>query len=810
MFRHIFPLRRFFLLRWQWLNFFILLSISSSGLATELERIGYASMPGNKLQINLNFSQSPPTPISFSTDNPARIVLDFPYVMLGLDKKTQTIGVGAVQGARAVQTNDRTRVVLNLVGTAPFDISTQDRRVLVTVDNIVQSSNSVQREDPLTQASLASGRRSTAPGYAGYDDRPSYDDSPSYDSRPSYDARSSYADRPTDNDSPGYTDSRSYDDQPAYDDRRYQDPGYGAPSYTPSYQDSRSYDSNNRRTARYQSQGPHISNIDFRRTAQDAGRIIITLSTPDIVVDMQEQAGEIILNFPDTGLPERLDRRLDVIDFATPITFIDTSMQGGDVQMRITVTGNYEHLAYQSGETYVVEVKEREEEETPQELRRKPPSYSGQKVSFNFQNIDIRAALLLLTDLPGVNLNMVASENVTGTITLRLKNVPWDQALDIILESNGLGMKKVGNVIMIDRKDLIAKREQKELEAQKKIKELEPLHTEFIQINYAKAEDFKTLLRHVGGNTEQHHSFLSKRGNVSMDERTNTLIVQDTVSRLEDIRRLITALDVPVRQVLIESRVVIAEDTFSRALGVKFGYSGNQDLGEGNGVVVGGKVAGNTTFSNTTGFSSENTLVGDGEGENFIISLPETLGSAQNAALGLAIGKIGSYLLQLELSALQQEGRGEIVASPRVITANQKTATIYQGQQRAYRAAAGVGAVAEAQFKDAFLKLEVTPQITPDDRVIMELVVDKDDFLPSPAGGEPPVSKRQVKTQVLVDNGETVVLGGVYEQNRRNEIERVPFLSDIPILGNLFKRRKKEDTKSELLIFVTPKILKET
>lgn len=727
--------------------------LSANAYALQLEQVGHSTLPGNKVQVHLTFSGPAPQPLSFSTDNPAKIVLDFLGVSLHLKKRFKVIGVGAVQGVDAVETPDRARVVLNLVSLVPYDIKVNGNKVLITSDNFSGQISQLtgSSTDPIIKASLPS--------------EPRMDE---------------------------FNDSR-VDTYVA--PRNIVTPQNTAqPSYTPRQS--------------YMPSGPHISQVDFRRSEDKSGLIMITLSDPNIVVDMRESGEEIIVDFLDAELPDKLDRRLDVIDFATPVSFVDTMKRGNNVRVSIAVSGDYEHLAYQTENTYVVEVKQLTPEEK-KEKRKVEPNYTGQKVTFSFQKIDVRAALLLLTELPGVNLNLVASEQVKGDVTLRLKNVPWDQALDIILEANGLGMKKVGNVVMVDRKELIAEREKRELEAQQQIKKLEPLRTEYIQINYAKAEDFEELLKSQGGG-EDSHSFLSERGNVSIDERTNTLILQDTAERLAEVRELLAALDTPVRQVLIESRVVIAEDTFSKALGVRFGYSGNQDLGNGDGIVVGGKVSGNTTFSDGTAFTSDNTLTGGGgAGENFIVSLPETLGSGNTAALGLAIGKIGSYLLNLELSALQQEGRGEIIASPRVITANQKMAIIYQGQQRSYQAAAGIGAIAQVQFKDAFLQLKVKPQITPDDRVIMELEVSKDDFLPATGGGEPPISKRQVQTEVLVDNGETVVLGGVYEQNSTNTIDRVPFLSDIPIVGNLFKRRSRSDTKSELLIFVTPKILKE-
>jgi type IV pilus assembly protein PilQ len=691
--------------------------------ANVLEQIGFSTLPGNRVQVYLTFSQDAPTPISFSTENPARISLDFPNVRLGLRDKAKDIGVGVVQGANAAETTSRSRIVIRLVRMVPFEINTIGNRVLIAIDNMGAQTSTTPNNQPLNQ--------------------------PSLNQQPSVSL-------PTSSSTP------------------------------PPIQIS---------------QDNFVQDIDFRRTQDGAGRIAITLSNPSIIVDMRRESNDIILEIPKTQLPNHLNRRLDVLDFATPISFIDTFPVSNDIRMNITIADNGEYHAYQTENIYVVEVKEKvlsPQEEIDIEERK----YEGQLVSFNFQNIDIRAALSLLFDLPGVNLNMVAGEEVRGSVTLRLKNIPWDQALDIILEARDLGMRKIGNVVIIDLKKNLDEREQRTLEAQKKIKELEPLRTEFIVINYAKAADFASLLR-----TKGEHSFLSNRGNISMDERTNTLIIQDTASKIAEIRKLITSLDTPVRQVLIESRLVIANRNFSKGLGVKFGYSANEDLGYGNGIVFGGKTGGDTQFSAGTGFTSDNTTT-SGDGENFIVSLPAVVEGATPAAVGLAIGKIGSYLLQLELSAMQTEGVGEIISSPRVITGNQQEAVITQGTEIPYVQSAGVGAVAQVQFKPAVLELKVIPQITPDDRINMELSVKKDSE-GQRLNGNVSIDKREVKTKVLVKNGETVVLGGVYERTKSNTLDRVPFFSELPLIGNLFKRRSSRDDKSELLIFVTPKILKE-
>ncbi|MGH8523349.1 MAG: type IV pilus secretin PilQ, partial [Gammaproteobacteria bacterium] len=422
-----------------------------------------------------------------------------------------------------------------------------------------------------------------------------------------------------------------------------------------------------------------------------------------------------------------------------------------------------------------------------------------ERLSLNFQDIEVRAVLQLIADFTSKNL--VASDTVTGNVTLRLKNVPWDQALEIILKSKGLGKRESGNVIMVAPQEEIAQREKLELETQKQIAELAPLKTEFVEINYAKAGDLATLLK------AEENKLLTERGNVSVDQRTNTLLIQETAEKLAEMRQVITTLDVPVRQVLIESRIVIANQDFTKELGVKFGYSkntfgANEDPADDNfGAFIGGKRPGDTEFPANTSFHTDDL-------ENFIVDLPTA--STPAAALGLAIGKIGSYLLQLELSALQAEGRGEIISSPRVITADQKEALIEQGTEIPYSEATSSGAAAIA-FKKAVLSLRVTPHITPDDRINMSLNVHKD--APFDCGIIPRalcIDTRNVQSEVLVDNGETVVLGGVYEQTNTNNTKRVPFFGELPYVGALFRNSANVRNKDELLIFVTPRIIKES
>ena len=538
---------------------------------------------------------------------------------------------------------------------------------------------------------------------------------------------------------------------------------------------------------------PEITNVDFRRGENGEGRVIVTLSDPSVPVDMQQQTGKVVVDFYRARLPEELARRLDILDFATPIKTIDTYARGENVHMVITPMGDYEHLAYQTDNIFTIEVRAITAEEA-EEAKKDELGFSGERLSLNFQDIEVRSVLQLIADFTGIN--VVVSDTVGGSLTLRLKNVPWDQALDIILKTKGLGIRQTGNVMLIAPSEEIAAREKLELEAQKQIEELEPLYSEFIQVNYAKAADIAGLL------ISEQTTLLSDRGKATIDDRTNTLLVQDTATKLVDIRKLVARLDIPVRQVLIESRIVIANDDFAKDLGVKFGLSRNTNFpNNSNRVVIGGKQPGDLITDPNTGFE---TPAGSGI-EGLITDLGVV---APTGSLGLAIGKLGSRLLQLELSAMEMEGRGEVISSPRVLTSNQKSAYIESGTEIPYQEASSSGATS-VSFKKAVLSLNVTPQITPDDRIIMDLIVNKDSvgqvFL-----GVPSIDTKEVATQVLVNNGETLVLGGIYERETLDEVERVPFFGELPMIDWLFKTTRKSDKKAELLIFVTPKIVKES
>jgi type IV pilus assembly protein PilQ len=659
-----------------------------------LDKVGHAVLPGNRVQVEMTLSAPVEEPLSFATDNPARVALDFRDVGLNLARRTENIGVGMARSVTAVEASGRTRVVLNLVKLVPYEVEVDGRIVRVTL----------QGAGVTGSAAFAASEAAAAAGAHGT-----------------------------------------------------------------------------------------VENVDFRRGENGEGRVMVTLSDPSIVVDTRQEGDRIVVEFLNAELPAQLERRLDVIDFATPVKLVDTKQIGRNVRLTIDAGGLYEHLAYQSNDLYTLDVKPITPEEEEEQKRQKL-GFTGERLSLNFQNIEVRAVLQLIADFTG--LNLVASDTVGGNVTLRLKNVPWDQAMDIILKTKGLAMRQDGNVILVAPSEEIAAREKLELEAQQQIEELAPLRSEFIQVNYAKANTIASLLKSEG------NSLMTDRGNVTVDERTNTLLVRDTGDAIDGIRKLVVRLDVPVRQVLIESRIVVADDTFNRELGVKFGLSRRTTApgsDSGRQMVLGGKLDGDTNFGGNVAFNSAGA-------EDFMVSLPI---ANPAGSLGFALVGIPNFLLQLELQAMQREGRGEVLSNPRVITSNQKEALIEQGTEIPFQEASSSGATSTS-FKKAVLSLRVTPQITPDDRILMDLQVNQDEVGEESTAGVPSVNTRAVTTQVLVDNGDTVVLGGIFEQLKRQTEEKVPFFGNLPWVGFLFRTNDIRDERRELLIFVTPKILKES
>ncbi|HMN63528.1 MAG TPA: type IV pilus secretin PilQ [Burkholderiaceae bacterium] len=553
--------------------------------------------------------------------------------------------------------------------------------------------------------------------------------------------------------------------------------------------------------AKADGKGAHsLRDIDFRRGKDGEGRVVVDLSDPGVGVDIRQQGQSIVVDFLNSTLPESLRRRLDVGDFGTPVTAVRASQNGENVRLVIEPHGDWEHNAYQSDTQFVVEVKPLRPDPTRLAQGMKP-GYRGEKLSLNFQSIDIRALLQVIADF--TNLNIVTSDSVQGNLTLRLKDVPWDQALDIILQSKGLDMRKNGNVIMVAPRDEIAAKEKLDLESRAQISEIEPVRTETFQLNYQKADALQKLL------ADEKQRVLSKRGSVVVDERTNKVFVQDTVSRLEEVRKIIAQVDVPVRQVLIEARIVEADDRFSRNLGVRLGY--NRVNFPAGGVAGQGTIAGN--LQGVHDLTPLPGAVGTGStalsNTNFV-NLPAANISGVNPST-FAISLFNSNLtrfLNLEISALEADQRGKVVSSPRVLTADQGKAIIEQGTELPYQQATSSGATS-IQFRKANLKLEVTPQITPEGNVIMSVEVNRDAVGQlTPAGFA--IDTRRVNTQVLVENGGTVVIGGIYEQFERDNVNKVPLLGDLPVIGNAFKNTSRTNNRTELLVFLTPRVVTDT
>jgi len=683
---------------------------AQDGAGNSIERVDITTLPGNRLQFRIELRRPVDEPRSFTIRDPARIALDFPATRNATGEREMRIDTGIARSLNIAETDERTRMVLNLTELPRYETRVEGNAVIVTL-GVDDAGTVAQAEaEPATTT-------------------PAADDGASVSAEPFQGDEAA---------------------APAPDRRRLEDVG-------------------------------------FRRGRDGQGRVLIDLSDPNIPVSIDREGREIVIDLGGTTVPEELRERLDVLDFATPVEFIDIAQRGADGRITIQPRDNeFEQLAYQSDDRITIELKpltpdelaEREEEE---------PDYTGERLSLNFQDIEVRSVLQLLADF--TNLNIVVTDSVSGSLTLRLRDVPWDQALDIILRTQGLDKRESGNVIFVAPATEIAERERQRREAEEEMEERAPLRTEYIQINYARAGDLASLLE--TGDT----SLLSERANVSVDERTNTLVVQDTESNLEEARRAINRLDIPVRQVLIESRIVIATDDFNKELGARFGVTRDTtERGTNDGFVTTGDTDASTEVLN-------DEEIGEGR---FNVNLP-----AQNpsGSFSLALARLPlGTLLELELSAMQAEGQGEIVSSPRVITANQREASIEQGVEIPFQEASASGATSTS-FRDAVLSLNVTPQITPDDRIIMDLRVTRD-TVGEVFNGVPSIDTRAIETQVLVDDGETVVLGGIFERETSEQIERVPFFGDLPVVGRLFRNEMQLDEKSELLVFVTPQIVR--
>jgi len=699
----------------------LLVMITSSARAVgddiALTAISHTALPGGQLQINIRSSAPLPQPSVFRTSAPDRIILDFFGVASALTSPVIDVGSGAVESVMVAQTEQRSRVVINLVAPVAYE-SVLDLDGLTLV---------------IDQALVAVDAAQATPGPA---------------------------------------------------------------------------DSNSAGSVRHS--GGQVGLVDFRRSPDGAGWVILELDIDDARINVREHLGEIVLDIDDASLDASLERRLDVIDFATPVHYVDAFSTGTGVRVVVTPRGSFDFVSVQSGKRFTLEVSD------------KPPAgdedleavtYAGKTISFDFQNIAVRSALQQIAQETG--LNFVISDSVTGDMSLRLQDVPWDQALDTIMQTKGLARREHGNVVWIAPAEEIANQERLTLEASRQVSELEPLVSDLIQVNYAKAEDIANLLKSVRavepnvqqsmfGNVSvaevqtEENRLLSDRGSVTVDSRTNSLLIQDTAQKIREIRKLISELDRPVKQVLIETRIVEAGEDFSRSIGVKLGLTGinsNTDLGS----LIGSGSTSNTAVVRNDGLSAS----GDG---SLGVNLPAAgIGSVAPASYAFTLAKAGAgwaALIDLEISALEAKGNGKIVANPRLLTADKQEAHIEQGQERIFTTnTLGEGTVVT---KKAVLSLTVTPQITPDNRVILDVFVTKDSFV-SPT--EENINTLQVRTQVLLDNGETVVLGGIYEQQTSESVSKVPVLGDLPILGVLFRTRGILDNRRELLIFLTPRII---
>ncbi|ERS87514.1 fimbrial protein [Marinobacter sp. C1S70] len=664
-----------------------------SGLASAvtLQDLSFSSLPGERLEVTMQFDGTPPEPSGYTIERPARIAVDLKDTTSALNQRSIQLGTGNAQSVTVVETKDRTRLIFNLVELVPHDTVRTNNSLVMTIG--------------------------------------------------------------------GESDKVAATSQPA------------------------------QRTAATPSASSNaLAGVDFRRGKEGEGRVIVDLGSNTATVNLNEVSGRIRLTMPDLQVPADLRRRLDVTDFATPVNRIDTFVEEGNAVVEIRPQGDYDYIAYQSGREFTVSVEALTQEEAEARREEKFP-YTGEKLSLNFQDIEVRSVLQLIADFTG--LNLVASDTVGGSITLRLQNVPWDQALDLILKTKGLDKRQIGNVLLVAPAEEIAAREKLELETTKQIAELAPVRLDIVQVNYAKAADIVSLI-------QADEELISSRGFVSSDARTNTISIRETAEKLEEIRRLVSTWDVPVRQVSIEARIVRAQTSVAENLGVRWGGAAyNVD---GDDVISIGGSLGTLQEARDAASGGSNTI-------SFPGALGVDLGVSGEGASSFAIGwGSDDFLVDLELSALESDGRAEVVSQPRVVTADRQSASIKSGEEIPYQEATSSGAT-NVEFKEAVLSLEVTPQITPDDKIIMDLVVNQDSRGEVTAG-IPSINTNSVTTQVLVANGETVVLGGIFQSEVATQTTKTPFLGDIPYLGRLFKRTEQIDERSELLIFITPKIIK--
>ncbi len=687
-------------------------------------------------------------PQGFVVQTPPRVALDLPAIGSALSRSLVELNQGNVRTVNVAQTGERTRLVLSLRQTANYRAEIDGKTLLIHLDPVVAVA-------PTTMSPAASNAGAVTVA-----------------------AVAPAAVKPLTGAVPAAT------------------PAAAAAPNAGNFASSQNRDTLG------------LKDVDFRRGPDGAGRVVVTLPNNQVGVDIRQQGKGLVVEFLRTSLPDSLRRRLDVTDFGTPVSSITTTQQGDRVRMTVEPNGNWEHSAYQSDNQFVVEV--RRAVVDPNKLT-KGSGFQGEKLSLNFQSIEVRSLLQVIADF--TNFNIVTSDTVTGNLTLRLKDVPWDQALDIILQSKGLGMRRSGNVIWVAPKDELAAKEQADLEAGKKKTELEPLRTQAFQLNYTKAQEVAkglsgTAVSEAGATASR---ILTPRGSVIFDTRTNQLFVTDIPSKLEEIQGLITKIDTAVRQVMIEARIVEASDTFGKSLGVRLGGADARGLRGGvPGWSVNGdnRVAAAGTYDGV-GYTTQQTSSGSGFNNTQFVNLPAVSQNGFNpASFALSLfGAASNRFLNLEISALEADGRGKVVASPRVVTADQVKAQISQGSRVPYLRSTSSGATA-VEYIEAALRLEVTPQITPEGNIILDVKVNKDS-LGSLTNIGREINIKEVKTQVLVENGGTVVIGGIYEQTETSSVTKVPLLGDLPVVGNLFKTTNRDSTRTELLVFLTPRVISE-
>ncbi|WML91451.1 type IV pilus secretin PilQ [Thiothrix lacustris] len=770
-----------------------------------------AQIAGNKTEVQLQFSSPVALPKGFMMENPSRLVFDFPATEVGTNSRSKAINLGQIQTIDAANNKGKARVVVHLNGLVDHTVESRGNTVVMLFDNPKNSAApniGVQRSGKAAPDKLAT----PAAKSLAADSQPSWNNEHSTNTAPvslpelplpsALPKDYAWYTPPGSTAAPVVTQPAAVTPTAAPAVAPVVAPKPIAAQYTAPPAEKQTIAPPPPQPI--VNAAPLLQSVDFRRESDGGGRIIINLSSADTDIKEDKSGNTITITLADTDVPTNLQKRMDVTDFGTPVSNIDIAQRSGNARIRITAHEGFEYSTKRNGTEYTIQVDKLKA--IPEEKlvgAKKKKNFTGEKLSLNFQDIEVRAVLQLLADF--TDKNIVVSDTVTGNITVRLKDVPWDQALDIVLESKNLDMRENGNVIWVAPAAELNAKEQQELESIKAKQELEPLVTEYIAINFAKAADMLTLIE-KSNSGEDKKSLLSPRGKASVDERTNTLLVQDTAAQVKSIRELIKALDVPVAQVLIESRIVIASDSFGKELGARFGITPtwiNQDsIGIGTGTLGTGTdeywESATQALADTTGTSSVT-----------IPSLSDRL--SVNLPVTGAIGSYGfsilskDFLVDLELSASQSENKSETISSPRIITSNQTKALIEQGVEVPYQQASSSGA-SNVAFKKAVLSMEVTPQITPDEHISMDLKVNQD-TVGSIYSGVPSINTREIQTKVLVENGQTVVLGGVHEEYNTNGTSKVPVLGDVPILGRLFRTDNNSKTNNELLIFVTPKIV---